>query len=91
MEPAMVGDIGRLFAGTRLLDDWYYFGYRWQIGLKQFAGALQQPLRLSVLPLRADAPIYLPREHRPDFAGQAQIATLSGVTLTPVYRLSVKP
>ena len=91
MEPAMTGDIGRLFSGTRMLDDWYYFGYPWQVGLKQFASALRGPLSLSVLPLRADAPIYLPREHRPDFAGQTQIATLAGVKLTPVYRLTVKP
>ena len=92
LAPDFVGDIGRLFAGIRMLDDWYYFGYRWQIGLKPLAAALKgRPLNLSVLPLRADAPIYLPREHRPDFGGQSQIATLRGVTLTPVYRLSVKP
>jgi len=44
-----------------------------------------------VLPLRADAPIYLPKEARPDFGGKAQLAQLRGVTITPVYKLSVRP
>ena len=91
-----VGDIGRLFSGVRLLDDWYYSGYGWQIGLRQYASTLTtpstvaaSPLRLSVLPLRADAPIYLPKESRPDFAGAAQIAALRQVKLIPVYQLSI--
>jgi len=92
LQADIVGDIGRLFSGTHMLDDWYYNGQAWQIGLKSLSPALlRQPLSLSVLPLRSDAPIYLPREHRPDFAGQAQIAALRGVRLITVYRLSVKP
>jgi hypothetical protein len=42
-----------------------------------------------VLPLRADAPIYLPREHRPDFGGQAQVAALRGVKVVPVYQVEI--
>lgn len=83
-----VGDIGRLFSGTRMLDDWYYSGYGWQYALKHRGTA---PLSLSVLPLRADAPIYLPREDRPDFGGKPQVAELRGVRVTPIYRLSVRP
>lgn len=85
------GDIGRLFAGTRMLDDWYYSGYQWQVGLKQFESLLNQPLTLTVLPLRADAPIYIPKESRPDFGGQAQLAALRNVAVVPVYRLELKP
>ena len=88
-----VGDIGRLFAGTDLIDDWYYWGYRWQVGLKQHVQRIQDDpahaLTLSVLPLRADAPIYLPQSARPDFLGKAQIARLNRVTLHPVYKLSM--
>lgn len=82
------GDIGRLFNGTRLLDDWYYSGYGWQYALKHAGNG---PLTLAVLPLRADAPIYIPKEGRPDFAGKQQIAELRGVTITPIYRLDVQP
>ena len=86
-----VGDIGRLYAGTRLLDDWYYSGYQWQFGLRQNAAALDQPLTVAVLPLRADAPIYLPKEARPDFAGQQQLAAVRSVSVIPVYQLRVTP
>lgn len=86
-----VGDIGRLYAGTRMLDDWYYSGYQWQFGLKQQAALLDQPLTVSVLPLRADAPIYLPKEARPDFGGAKQMATVRGVTVIPVYQLRINP
>ncbi|MDC8772907.1 beta-galactosidase [Roseateles albus] len=90
-----VGDIGRLFAGTKMLDDWYYNGQQWQIGLKGLKGLkslkTKGPLNLSVLPLRADAPIYLPREARPDFKGEAQIAALRKIDLIPVYRWSLRP
>ncbi|MDM4765275.1 beta-galactosidase [Pelomonas sp. SE-A7] len=92
LELDIVGDMGRLYGGTEMLDDWYFNGQRWQIGLKALSrDQLAKPLSLSILPLRADAPIYLPREHRPDFAGQPQIAQLRGLRLLPVYRLSMRP
>ena len=84
------GDVARLFSGTRLVDDWYYNGQHWQIGTDAFAQD-GKPLTLTVLPLRADAPIYLPREHRPDFGGKAQLATLDHVAVVPVYHLSILP
>jgi hypothetical protein len=86
-----VGDFGRLYSGVRMLDDWYYSGYGWQFGLKQVQAALDQPLSVSVMPLRADAPIYIPKEGRPDFGAKKQIAELRGVTVTPVYLLELKP
>jgi hypothetical protein len=86
-----VGDIGRLYSGTRLLDDWYYSGYQWQFGLRQNTALLDQPLTVSVLPLRADAPVYLPKEARPDFGGDKQMATVRGVSVIPVYQLRVAP
>ncbi len=84
-----VGDVARLFQGTRMLDDWYYNGQRWQYGLHNLPAAGTGPLTLTVLPLRADAPVYLPKEHRPDFAGQPQAAALRAVKVVPVYRLEI--
>jgi hypothetical protein len=86
-----VGDIGRLYSGTRMLDDWYYSGYQWQFGLLQAGANLDKPLTVSVLPLRADAPIYLPKEARPDFAGKQQAAELRKVSVIPVYSLRITP
>jgi hypothetical protein len=86
-----VGDFARLYTGVHMLDDWFYNGDRWQFGLRQAQEALDQPLTVSVMPLRADAPVYIPKEGRPDFGGKPQIATLRGVTATPVYLLKLKP
>ncbi|HEY0956478.1 MAG TPA: glycoside hydrolase family 35, partial [Roseateles sp.] len=92
LELDIVGDIGRVFAGTTMLDDWYYNGQRWQMGLKQFALKPGAELKLSVLPLRADAPIYIDAAHRPTFAaGQTQVAELRGVRLLPIRRAAIAP
>lgn len=84
-----VGDVGRLYAGVRMLDDWYYSGYGWQFGLRQAEALLDRPLTVAVLPLRADAPVYIPQAARPDFGDAKQIAQLRGVSVTPVYVLKV--
>jgi beta-galactosidase len=83
------GDVARLFDGTRMVDDWYYNGQRWQFDLADLPAKRQGPLTLTVLPLRADAPIYLPREHRPDFGGKPQLAEVNAVKVVPVYRLEI--
>jgi hypothetical protein len=51
---------------------------------------LDQPLTVSVLPLRADAPIYLPKEARPTSAAHSRWPVRS-VTVIPVYQLRVTP
>lgn len=92
LELDFVGDIGRVFAGTQMLDDWYYNGQKWQIGLKQFNLKAGAELKLTVLPLRADAPIYIDAAHRPTFAeGQAQVAELRGARLLPIRRVAITP
>ena len=92
LELDFVGDIGRVFTGTRMLDDWYYNGQAWQIGLRQFALRPGTTLSLNVLPLRADAPIYIDAAHRPSFAdGQTQVAELRGARLLTVRRVAIAP
>ncbi|GAC1607711.1 MAG: hypothetical protein NVS3B3_11020 [Aquirhabdus sp.] len=91
LELDFIGDIGRLFDGTHLLDDWYYNGQTWQYSLKPITKMTDLSLTLAVLPLRADAPIYLPKEHRFDFQGAVQVAALRQVRAIPVYHLSIKP
>ena len=84
------GDVGRLFAGADLLDDNYYNGQTWQVGLRRFASQLGQPWTLTVLPLRADAPIYIQPPYRPQQAAGGQLARLIGVDLVPAYGLDVR-
>lgn len=83
------GDVGRLFSGTRLLDDHYFNGPAWQIGLKRFRAELAGPLTLTVLPLRADAPIYIQPEWKPAQEDGGQVARLNGARLVPEYGLRV--
>jgi len=84
------GDIARLFADTTMLDDHYYDGVPWEVGLKRFSDLLHQPLTLTVLPLRQDAPIYIQQEYKPQIESGGQIAALAGVTVAAEYRLRVE-
>lgn len=84
------GDVGRLFAGTHMLDDNYYDGLTWQIGLRSFASRLANPWTLTVLPLRADAPIYIQPPYRPQQAKGSQVARLVKVDLVPAYGLDIR-
>jgi hypothetical protein len=89
LEIDFIGDVARLFDGVRMVDDWYYNGQLWQFGLGNLPARAHGGLTLTVLPLRADAPVYLPKEHRPAFDGKAQLAELRGVKVTPVYRVDI--
>ena len=55
------GDCARLYANGKLLDDNFYNGRHFQYGLWRLPEDVRQ-LELRILPLQADAPIYLPRE-----------------------------
>jgi beta-galactosidase len=84
------GDIGRLFDGPDMLDDAYWDGRVWRIGLKRFAARLGRPWTLTVMPLRADAPIYLDDAARAKLPAGAQVATLEVLRIVPEYRMEVK-
>ncbi len=84
------GDVARLFSGTELIDDAYYNGLVWEIGLKRYAGLLDKPFTLTLLPLRQDAPIYIEPEFRPKFAGAGQLAELGNIDIVPEYALQLR-
>ena len=84
-----LGDVARLFAGARLIDDSFYNGLVWEVGLRDLA---HEPgkLLLTVLPLRSDAPIYLEDEFRQQLAPGAQVAEIKSVKIVPEYRLRIQ-
>ncbi len=84
------GDIAKLFQATTMLDDAYWDGRVWRIGLKRFAQRLGKPWQLTVLPLRADAPIYLDPRARNDLPATGQIAALNGLRLIPEHELVLR-
>ena len=81
------GDVGRLFAGTTLIDDNYYNGTTWRVGLKRFNREIGKPLTLTVLPLRDDAPIYIERRtpSAPEPGGQT--GEVLRARIVPEYEL----
>lgn len=85
------GDAIRLSTGSRLLTDDFYNGAPWRVSYRNLvADGLKQPLLLSVLPLRQDAPIYLEDGRRPVFPASEQVSELQQVEAIPRYRLALK-
>jgi len=84
------GDVARLSAGGKLLDDNFANGKPWTIGLKRFL-ASQGPSRfeLSILPLRQDAPVYFEFAAPPQFAPNGQIGKLDDLRLIPEYQVEI--
>jgi hypothetical protein len=83
------GDIGRLSDGTTMLDDAFWDGRVWRIGLKRFAARLGHPWTMSVMPLRADAPIYLDEQARALLPKAPQVSEIRSIRLVPEYELKV--
>jgi hypothetical protein len=83
------GDVARLFSGVTMLDDHFLDGSVWEIGLKRFGTETAKPLTLTVLPLRADAPIYLDGGVSAMVTGD-QTAEVTSVDVVPQYRLHLQ-
>ena len=91
------GDVGRAYLDDQLLADDFYFGRTavnstaWEIGLRRFAPELfQKTLTLRFLPLRKDAPIYLPPDRWPDFGTAQEIVQVRsiGVQIETVLKIT---
>lgn len=86
------GDVGRLYAGEQPLDDNFYNGTVWEIGMKQFASvALGHALNLKIFPLAKGAPVYMPQEPWPPFPSNDQIAQVRRISAAPEYQVTVTP
>jgi hypothetical protein len=82
------GDIARISMNGRLLDDDFYNGRRWEIGLKRFLPeAFGKKLEVSVLPLPRKAPIYLDTRAWEPMNAEGQTARIIDVELLPEYEV----
>ncbi|MET7477709.1 beta-galactosidase [Streptomyces sp. NPDC005648] len=72
------GDVARAYVGERLVADQFFSGRVWDIGLDRLPAG--SPLRLRVLPLAADAPVYVPERVRAA-TGTAAVLGAEWVTL----------
>jgi len=85
------GDVGRLSDGTHLLDDNFFNGTPWTIGMRRFLERKQTgDLRLQILPLRADSPIFLEDRIRSALPTTGQVEQLRGVRIIPQYQLTLR-
>ncbi len=77
-----VGDVARLTLNGKLIDDNFYSGRVFDLGLNRYAPEiLTGDLRLEILPLRRDAPIYLEPAARPDFGTNASLVRLESTEI----------
>lgn len=87
-----VGDVAMAFMKGQLVQDEFYHGEPWTIGLKRYYNDLKtDPMTFYVRPLRADVPFLrdLPREAIPDFTN-GPVVDIKKVEIIPEYRLHIK-
>ena len=84
------GDVARLLAAGRLLDDDFYNGEAWRVGLRRYrTHAGVPPLTLEILPLRRDAPIFLEPAVRASLPHTPQVERLKEIRAIPQYQLQL--
>jgi hypothetical protein len=85
------GDIARLSDSSRLLDDNFFNGTPWKIGMKRFLDRQEtKDLVLEILPLRADSPIFFEDSVRKTFPAAGQICQLRSIRIIPQYQLTLR-
>ena len=77
-----VGDVARLTLNGKLIADNFYSGREFDLGLNRFAPEIfTGDLRLAILPLRQDAPIFLEPKARPDFGTNGSLVKLESAEI----------
>jgi len=80
-----IGDVARLTLNGRLIEDNFYSGREFDLGLNRYAPEiLTGDLRLEILPLRKDAPIFLEPKAKPDFGSSESLAQLESAEIVHV-------
>ena len=86
-----VGDAARLTLNGKLVEDNFYNGREFDLGLNRYVGRILQgdELRLEILPLRQDAPIFLEPKNKPDFGTQQTLLKLESVQVVNFEAIEV--
>jgi hypothetical protein len=82
------GDVARIYAGDKLVDDNFYNGTPFDLGLWRLPPDTTE-LTLKILPLKKDAPIYLAKW--PDFQGKDSLASVEKVELIQQQTVMLVP
>ena len=87
-----VGDVAMAFMKGQLVQDEFYHGEPWTIGLKRYYDALKtDPLTFYFRPLQGNASFLrdLPREAVPDFSN-GPVVDIKSIEVVPEYKLNIK-
>ena len=88
-----MGDVAMAFMKGFLVQDEFYHGEPWTIGLKRYYNDLKtDDMTFYFRPLQADLPFVqrdLPRQAIPDFTN-GPVVNIKDVTLIPEYKMSIK-
>jgi hypothetical protein len=77
-----VGDVARLYTGTRLDNDNFYKGTPWELGLWRYTPQqLAAGLTLKILPLRKDVPVFIEDSAKPEFGADGLALRLVDVRI----------
>jgi hypothetical protein len=86
------GDIARLESQGILLDDNFFHGQPWQIGLQRFAAETwKSPMTLEILPMPTIAPIYLDQRARQQIKASPANPAVTQARIIPVYQSIATP
>jgi hypothetical protein len=86
------GDVARLMLNGRLVTDDFYNGNTFEIGLpRHFVDAATDDLRIAIIPLQSNAPVYMAKEARPAFENAESVASIRSVEIDPIYTLQLTP
>lgn len=81
-----IGDVARLTLNGRLIADNFYSGREFDLGLNRYVPEIfTGDLRLEILPLRKDAPIFLEPKAKPDFGTNETLLKLQSVEIVNRY------
>jgi hypothetical protein len=84
------GDAARAYVGERLIADNFYHGRPWEIAIRHTqTEAFSLGVTLKFLPLRNDAPIYLPPECRPAESPSGQTLHVTSITASRMQEIIV--
>jgi len=77
-----VGDVARLTLNGKLLDDDFYCGRNFEVGLARYLPEIQTgDLRLEILPLSREAPVFFEPKDQPAFGTNQTILQLQSIEL----------
>jgi beta-galactosidase len=85
-----VGDVARVSLNGKLINDDFYNGRPLEIGLRRHAPEIMSgELELAVLPLRKDAPIYLPELAKSGFGTNDTAVALKSIAIIRNHQIEL--